>query len=118
MANITKTEEAVQEIMQLGKHGSGLDVTYDQLRLFGAVVGLTTLLQIALYSADDKARQQAAKELSRLQEDPQKVVDRLREAAFRDLDMDQIRDVVDELSAGRTDLQNIIREVKDEEEGY
>ncbi len=107
------TEEALRQVLALGAQGSGLDVTFDQLKLLGAVVGMVTLLQIAAYSDDDKAKASAAKVLVDLKEDPAEIVDRLRAAPFHDLTMKGIEHVIDEMSQGRTDMDAIYKEARE-----
>ncbi len=106
------TEEALRQVLALGEQGSGLDVTFDQLKLLGAVIGMVTLLQIAAYSTDDKAKASAAKVLVDLKEDPAEIVDRLRAAPFHDLTMKGIKYVIDQMSLGRTDMEAMYKEAR------
>jgi hypothetical protein len=106
-------DNAVDQALSLNLHGRGLDVTYDQLRLMGAVVGQIALLQIAAFSNDEKARASAAKTLVDLKEDPAKLVERLRAAPFADFSPKQLEYVVDQLHLGRTDLTDIYKEATD-----
>lgn len=106
------TEKALREVLALGKQGSGLDVTFDQLKLLGAVVGMVTLLQTAAYSSDDKARVSASKILIDLKEDPAEIVERLRAAPFHDLTMKGIEHVIEEMSTGRTDMDAMYEEAR------
>ncbi len=108
----TNTEEALRQVLALGSQGSGLDVTFDQLKLLGAVIGMVTLLQIAAYSSDDKAKASAAKVLVDLKEDPAEIVDRLRAAPFHDLTMKGIKYVIDQMSLGRTDMEEMYEEAR------
>lgn len=112
MTHVLQVPDAMAEIMKLGDFGSGIDTTYDQLRLIGAIIGLVTLLQTATYSADDKARIAAAKTLVDIKEDPADIVERLRAAPFAKFSINALEYVVQQLSAGRTNLQDIYVEAE------
>lgn len=107
------TEKALREVLALGQQGTGLDVTFDQLKLLGAVVGMVTLLQVAATSPDDKARASAAKVLVDMKEDPATVVERLRAAPFNDLTMKGLQYVIDQMAEGRTDMEPIYTEARE-----
>ena len=106
------TEEALRQVLALGQLGGGLDVTFDQMKLLGAVVGMVTLLQIAAYSNDDKARASAAKVLIDLKEEPAEIVERLKAAPFNDLNMKGLEFIIDQMAEGRTDMQEMYGEAR------
>lgn len=116
MANTLKVPDALTEVMQIGTFAKGLDITYDELRLMGSLIGLVTLLQVATYSQDEKARTSAAKSLIDLKEDPADIVERLKSAPFGNLSIKSLEYVVKELSDGRTDLEEIYAEATERQE--
>ena len=71
-----------------------LDYTYDVLRLVGAVVGLKALLETVVGSSDPKLRLAAAKELTKLDEDPEVVVERLRSLPQSHLSVEQLEAMI------------------------
>lgn len=113
MNDLNQLPEAMQRLMTAGSFGAGLDITYDELRLIGAVIGMITLVQTATYSNDPKARVAAAKALVNLDESPEVIVDRLKAAPFGDLNIKQLEFVVGEISGGRTDLTDIYDEARE-----
>jgi hypothetical protein len=104
---------ALETIIQLRNQREGLDITYDELRLIGSVVGLITLLQVATYSGDAKARTSAARILVDLKEEPSDIVERLKAAPFADLSANQLAFVIDQMATGRTDLDKLYEEARE-----
>lgn len=93
-SNALRAPQVLEELLKKATPVQRLDVTYDQLRLIGAVVGLKKLLEVALSASKDSDKVSAAKELSRLDEPPEVIAERLRGAPFVDLTLDQLEAIV------------------------
>jgi len=86
---IIDTAEAVRD-----EPPEDLQATYDKLKLMGAVLAVRTLLDIMLGSANANARLGAAKELSRMDEDPEEIARRIKSSEFASMTIEELEELV------------------------
>ena len=101
------TSEAAEQTQALGRvmdvTPDGLGDTFDQLRLLGAVVGQITALDVATSStAEDSDRMAAARLLTKLDEKPDAIADRLRSSQFSRLSTAGLEHLIAEVKRGKS----------------
>lgn len=106
MSGVGKVIDIAEELQNEGVSVDRLDYIYDLQKLLGVVLGLQALLQVVVLSGDDKARVSAAKELVRLDEDPDQIAERLRSAPFSDMSVDELEAIV---KTGELDPEKAVR---------
>lgn len=105
------TIEAAQSIIGEDMEFERLDQIYDLQRLIGPVIAYKILLEIAINSADSKEKRMAASKLiDAVNEEPERVAERLRASVFADLTLEQLQAVV---QTGVTDPEEAVRRLKD-----
>lgn len=110
--DVLRTPDALRDLVDEGLSLSRMDFLFDQLKLVGAVMGLRALVQIVTFGENESAVVAAARILTQLDEEPEKITARLKSAPWADLDMSQLEHVVDRLTGGETDLKKLIAEAK------
>lgn len=105
---VDSLEDLMEEDLQSVER---LDYVHDLLKLLGAVLGLHTLLEVSVSGSKESARVSAAKELAKLDEDPERIAERLRAAPFADMDMDELRAIVE---TGELDPEKAMEAVRGE----
>lgn len=107
MADIDSIETA-EALMEAGFSLEGLDATHDMQRLMGPIIGMKVLLEVAVDSPSAEERRKAASQLVRaVDEEPEEIADRIRQSAFKDLSIDELRAVV---STGILDPEKALEE--------
>jgi len=110
---IVKAPAALQSLIGTASDLNRVDVTYDTIRLLGAVIGLMKLLQLATSAtSDEKVVLAAARALTDLREDPDAIVERLRAAPFAEYTTEQLAWLAEQVGEGRTDLDALYEEAK------
>lgn len=97
--------------------GQSIEQFHDHLKLLGVVLGQIALLDVATTITTEKtaaAKVAAARVLTSLKESPDAIAERLRRSPFAGLNANQLHRIVDELKAGKTDLQAIITHITQE----
>lgn len=102
---VDMTEEGLSSEAQQAQR---LDMVWDRLRLIGAVLGMRRLLELAMNSSNPNVALGASKELSRIDEDPEVVAERLRAAPFADLTFEELEAVV---QTGKVDPVDAMKEL-------
>jgi len=110
--DILKTPDALRDLVDQGLSLTRMDFLHDQLKLVGAVMGLRALLEVVTFGENESAKVAAARILTSLDEDPERISERLKSAPWADLNMDQLTHVVDRLTGGETDLSSLIEEAR------
>lgn len=91
-----------------------LDHTHEMLRLLGAVLGRKALLELVVESESEQIRVSAAKELVKLGEDPDRIVERLRSMPFQDMSMSELEALVEN---GELDTDIAIQALQGDQNG-
>lgn len=90
-----KVIDTAEEIQQSGISPEGLESIFDSQRLIGVVLAQMSLLDIMVNSASGEERRKAAYQFLRsVDEDPERIADRLRASAFQDMSLEQLEDIV------------------------
>ena len=110
--DILRTPDALRDLVDQGLSLSRMDFLHDQLKLVGAVMGLRALVEVVTFGENESAKVAAARILTQLDEDPEKISERLKSAPWADLKMGQLEHLVDRLTGGETDLSKLIEEAK------
>ena len=91
---------ALESVMDVTPDGLG--DTFDQLRLLGAVVGQVTALDVATDDrADNSDRMAAARLLTKLDDKPDAIADRLRSSQFAKLTTAGLVEMIDQVKRGK-----------------
>lgn len=107
MADIDSIETA-EALMEAGFSLDGLDAIHDAQRLIGPIIGMKILLETAVEGTDLEERRKAATQLIKsVDEEPEDIADRIRQSAFKDLSIDELRAVV---STGILDPEKALEE--------
>lgn len=110
---IDGTIQAAEHFVGSGMKFDRLDQIFDLQRLMGPVIAYKILLEIAINSGDAKEKRLAAsKLLDAVNEDPDKIAERLRASIFHDIELDQLEAVV---QTGITDPEEAIRRLREKD---
>jgi len=115
MSEALKAPAVVAELIEEGHTPTRLDQSLDHMKLIGAVLGQVTLMEVAVMGSKDSDRVSAAKELIKLDEDPEVIAERLKAAPFADLDVYQLRGLVEMMQSRPlhgTSLDELIEEAR------
>lgn len=112
--NTVKDISAAEELLEAGFSLDGLDAINDAQRLIGPVIGYMILLKTAVGATDLEERRKAAQALIKeVDEDPDEIADRIRQSAFKDLDLEDLKMVV---ATGELDLEKAAEKYKEQKE--
>jgi len=107
--------ESLTDLVTKGYEPGKLDEYHDLLKLLGIVIAQVALLDVASnVITEPKDRVSAARALLNFaKESPEAIAERLRRSPFADLNIDDLRAIVDEVKKGKSDMHAIIQEVKE-----
>ena len=104
------TIEAAQSVVGENMKFERLDQSFDLQRLIGPVISYKILLEIAINSNDVKEKRlAAAKLIDAVNEEPERIAERLRASIFAVLDLDQLQAIV---QTGITDPEEAVEKLK------